>query len=183
MKPSLSLVLIAFSAFILQSCSNSQYVFMSNDLKKDMQLTEADLSKFQYYLSDDVVLYSDQRYIKKSTEEGSLVIDEKNLGERVIIPAGTKGVFASYVDANTIGVKFEDCPGCILLFGHDSEKGPYRLLAKNWNNRYGEVTYNDKKYFVPVSSSMAAIRIELKKSKQQNTQSRVAGGVLVSPKN
>jgi hypothetical protein len=54
------------------------------------------------------------------------------------------------------------------------------LLAKEWTNRIGKVTYNNKEFLASPSSSFAYLLVDMRKIQKENVDTRVAKGRKVN---
>lgn len=181
MKTSLKTSFFGFLILLLISaCSPvSNHTMMSGALKQQHQLTENDLKNYQYYLSEQVVLIHEETLAKRKLNDSGMQVDKIKVREKVIIPANTPGVFHAYVDQNTIAVKFEDCEGCVLLFGNNGP-GTYMLKAQDWDKQgYGHLTYNGKKYVVYPDNMNAGIYIKADIQSKITNQQRTVSGISV----
>jgi hypothetical protein len=95
-----------------------------------------------------------------------------------LIKKGTPGVLIEMPKENRFAVCFEDGRSSrYLMFGPNPKRGnSYALLASKWSKKRGELSYGNKKYYTPPSSSYAYLMVNLKKVRKTKVKSRTAGG-------
>ena len=131
--------------------------------------------------SRDIVLYRDYTTGGSRIESGKIKTVQGRKVEEVRIPKGTPGVVIDQPRKDKIAVSFESQNDRYLLFGANPKKGGnYVLLAKDWKNRRGKVTYDDKQYFITSDSGMATLLVDLKQSKKVSVKSRSAKGRTIN---
>ena len=168
----------AILAFLLVGCSPNLSPFTER-LKKEQGWSEEELSRIQFYLSDDVVL---RRQISSGSTEiisGEIKIIDGRRIEEIIIPEGTPGIMVENPKSNRIGVSFEgDHDERFLMFGPNPKRGGrYVLLASEWDKRKGTISYDGRKYYTnPENGALASLLVDLKKTKKTRVSSRTAGG-------
>ena len=166
---------------VLQSCASK--VPYTADLQKQFKFTEADLKKVQFYTSDDIILYrkSSSEGTTLGAEEGELVIKSDNTEEEIIIPKGTPGIIEKMVDNNKLAIRFEAGEGKFLIFGGEGNyNGQYKILAEEWANKRGKLTYSGETYYATQSSGAAMLLVVLKKYKKYQREQRKVGGMKVN---
>ena len=143
--------------------------------------TEDELSRIQFYLSDDVVL---KRELVSGTKEiinGDVKIIDGKQVEVITIPKGTPGVLEFTPDKKRMAVRFEEGGERYLMFGPNPKYGgKYMLLASEWTRYSGKVTYEGSTYRTENNSQLAALMIDLKKLGKTDVDARTAGGVKIN---
>ena len=83
----------------------------------------------------------------------------------IIIKKNTPCVLEEIVDKNKFLYSFEYGDNRVVLFGND-KSGYYSLMAKEWKNKVGEITYANKKYLTVNGDVYLKIKVKnLKKLK------------------
>ncbi len=110
---------------------------------------ESVLKKIQYYTSSTIIL------------ERSESSSEALLLDRVIIPANTKCVLDKLDSYGNFIVRFESGEGGTLNFNSrkDSKR---KYIVADWNDKYGIVYYQNKKYAVTLNSIDCYLMLKLK---------------------
>jgi hypothetical protein len=138
---------------------------------------ENDLKQIQFFLSSDIVLHRELAEGESVIEDGRITIREGRRVEEIIIPEGTPGILAFMPKINRMAIAFEDGTDKFLMFGPNPKRnGRYVLLASDWDQREGEVTYNGKKYRTPSTSAYAELLVDLDKMNQVTVKRRKAKG-------
>jgi hypothetical protein len=167
--------IIIFSSFlILASCAN--LVPLTTQMIDKNKWSEEDLKKIQYYNSGDITL---QRVSSQSGSniDGGVITEENNKAiTEVTIKENTKAV-AVNTEGRKLSLSFEKDDNHYLTFGANPDRNNYFvLLASEWRDGIGKVTYNNEKYFTSPESKSVIILVNMKKIRKLNIQQRVAGG-------
>ena len=76
-----------------------------------------------------------------------------------------------------LNLSFEQDDNHYLTFGSNKDRnGYYVLLATEWKDQIGKVTYNGEKYFTSPESRDVIILVNMQKIKKLNIQQHTAGG-------
>jgi hypothetical protein len=166
--------IVLTTLFFFTSCAN--LVPLSSNLIAKNKWTKEQMQKIQYYTSGDVKL---QRISSNSGSDikGGVITEESNKAvEEVIIKQNTKGVAVSFPNDN-IGISFEKDDNHALTFGANPDRnGYFVLMASEWKDRIGRVTYNGEKYYTSPESKDVIILVNMKKIKKLVVSQRAAGG-------
>ena len=168
-------VILAFS-----SCKNLQ-PFTETD-RKENNWTVSDLQRVQFYVSEDIKLQRKATTESSTIEGGRIEVVNGEKMEIIRIPAGTPGV-VEYTTGkdNRLGISFEIGEDRYLMFGPNSSKGNrYYLLASDWKNDVGKVTYEGKIYFTSPESGRSYLMVDMRKmkvisKKEKNLKGRKVG--------
>lgn len=164
-------------ALVLSISSCRQKISYTRDVQKRYNLTESELDKLQYYLVNDIVLYTGTKDGNTTLEDGEIVINEEETTDKIIFRSGTKGVLNKVISPNKISIRFENGDGKFLVFGSSSMKGRYTLQAEKWNpNGQGVIEYGGEKYTTSRGSKNAYISVKLRKNKDSDNSQRVVKG-------
>ncbi len=163
-------------AFFLSSCSTSLRPF-TDDIYYEFGNSKAKLSKIQFYLSDDIVLYRDYGGTRSSIRNGKIKIVDGRKIEEVVFKKGTPGVFVFSPKKDRIAISFEEGDGKYLMFGPNQKVGGrFVLLAKEWNNRRGKVTYANEIWNTTSSSAYANLMVDLEKARNTRVSKTTVSG-------
>lgn len=178
MKNLITLLIILAITFATVSCAKK--IPYSKEVESTYGITEKNMSQLQFYLVNDIVLVSDDSQSNNSTDldaYGHIIVKEKSSMDRIIIKAGTRGVFEGVKGGNNIAISFETGEDRNLTFGASTSRGKYIIQALEWNSDgSGVVEYAKRKYKLSKTSNGAYITVKLKKTKQLNSSSRIAKG-------
>lgn len=163
------------------SCSPKLHPF-TQEMYDRYSWNEDDLRSIQFYLSREVVL-------RKSASRGeSEIIDGKIRDVRdrkvneVVIPAKTPGILVYLPKSNRFGVSFESTGDQkFLMFGPNPKSGgKYVLLAKEWKNRKGRISYDDAIYTTDLGASFSHLLVNIKKVHKIGVRSSTARGRTIN---
>jgi hypothetical protein len=144
---------------------------LSTDLIKKYKLKEEDLTQFQYYLQDDIILHGPMNLLEKRvTNSLQIQVVRENNMEKVIFEEGTPCVIVrawrehaikffsvkKFPTAIKVRVAFDDYTHLYLTF-YPNDKGIYTLdLDKN-----GRTLFADKKYLYKPGSQNVGLLLEV----------------------
>jgi len=180
----ISKLLLFFSlllVIVLSSCSPKLTPF-TQELQEENGWSEQELKRIQYYLSEDVVLRIQKKKSGSKIESGEIKVVSDAEVEQILIKKGTPGVLVEVPKENRFAISFEDNrSNRYLMFGPNPKRGDsYALMASKWTRDKGELTYGNKKYYTPPSSSDAYLLVNLKKVRKKKVKSTTAGGRKVN---
>ncbi len=98
--------------------------------------------------------------------------------EEIVIKKGTPGAFLFSPQKNHYAVSFDNNDDSKYLIFGPSEKvnGRYVLLAKDWDRRFGKVTYGDKVYKTTNESAFAYLMVDVDKTRRTKVSTTKAPG-------
>lgn len=162
--------------FLLTSCSK-KLTYYSNKLQNDFNWTEADLSRIQFYVSQDIQLYKVKAGGGSEIENGKIKIKDRKVVNEVVIKKGTPGVLVFTPNEKRFAICFDDDTDKYLMFGPSKKNGGrYSLLAKDWQRRDGIITYGGQEYRTNSSSAYASLMVDIKKASNSVRTSKTASG-------
>lgn len=167
--------LLLFGLF-LQSCSNKLTPFTKR-LQNQFAWTESELERIQFYLSEDIVLRRTLTAGESRITRGKIeVIDGRDV-EQIIFKEGTPGILLFSPKQNRMAISFEEGSDTFLMFGPNPQVGgKYVLLAKDWEKRVGQVTYDGKIYNTNAQSALSCLMVDLDKEKRLEYKSKTVEG-------
>lgn len=174
-----SALFIALLALIsLASCSPRLSPFTRNVYEK-ANLSDEALKKVQFYLSDDLILTRD---IEETGEAqvlgGKIKLENGRKVEIVRFDRGTPGVFLFRPEDDHFAIAFESGDDTrYLVFGPNPKmEGRYVLLASEWKNRRGTVTYSGQKFRTNEDAFHLNLIVNLKRIRTDEVEARRAKG-------
>ena len=169
----LILIILATGLF---SCSSNLRPF-TQDIYNDFNWSEDEIEQIQFYVSEDIRLWRDSGLEEDVIKDGKVrVVDGREI-EEVIIKKGTPGVVVFSPKENRFAVSFNEEDEAYLMFGpNEKANGRYVLLAKEWKNRRGKVTYNGRIYNTDLNSAYSTLLFDIKAARKRNYNSTVVSG-------
>ena len=166
----------------LFSCSSTSKRTFTQSFYKNSNLSPSDLKSVQFYLSDDIVLYRKKDMNTTNIKDGKIIIKGKEQFEEIRIQRGTKGVAIYQPKDDRIGISFvPNNDELYLMFGPNPKmNNSYCLLASDWNNQYGIISYGGEKWQTPISSAYTTLLIELDKSGKKSYKTATAKGRTIA---
>ncbi len=174
-----SLNLAVFTALVgLAACSPTLSPFTRSVYEKS-NLSDEALKKVQFYLSDDLVLTRDVE--EGGTAEilgGKIKMQNGRKVEIVRFERGTPGVFLFRPEDDHFAISFESGDDTrFLVFGPNPKMdGRYVLLASEWKDRRGKVTYAGQKFETNEAAHFLNLMVDLRRIRTEEVDSRRAKG-------
>lgn len=163
-------------AVILSSCSPTLHPFTAS-IYDEFGESDKKLSRIQFYLSNDILLYRDLGETQSKVVDGKIKIVDGRKIEEVRFKKGTPGVFVFSPKKDRIAVSFEEGDGKYLMFGPNKKVGGrFVLLAKEWNKRRGKVTYANKTWYTTDASAYANLMVDLDKARRTKVSKKTVKG-------
>jgi hypothetical protein len=162
--------------FYLASCSPTLRPF-TDDIYDEFGNSREKLSKIQFYLSNDIVLWRDYGGKKSSINNGKIRIVDGRKIEEIVFKKGTPGVFVFSPKQDRIAISFEEGEGKYLMFGpNEKVGGRFVLLAKEWNQKRGKVTYDNETWNTTDASAYANLLVDLEKARNTKVSKKTVKG-------
>ena len=168
------------SAMIITSCSPTLYPF-TDTVYDEFDSSDETLSKIQFYLSGDIVLYRDFGGKSTSVENGTIKIIDGRKVEEVIFKKGTPGVFVFSPKRDRVAISFEAEDDKFLMFGPNQKAGGrFVLLAKEWKRNRGKVTYAGETWNTTSESAYSNLLVDLDKARNTKYKKTTVSGRKVN---
>jgi len=150
----------------MMSCAPS-LSYYTKDIHDSARWNDSELSKIQFYISNDIILWRDVSMGESVINKGKIKMVDGREVEEVIIRKGTPGVYLFSPNSKQYAISFDPMDDSKFLIFGPSEKvnDRYVLLAKEWDKRYGKVTYGDKVYKTSAESAFAYLMVDVSKTK------------------
>ena len=160
----------------MSSCSSELRPFTQR-MYDEFNWSENELQQIQFYLSDDITLWRDAGNEESVIKDGKIRVVDGREVEEVKIKKGTPGVVVFSPKENRFAVSFDSEDDNFLMFGPNKKvNGRYVLLAKEWKNKRGKVTYGGNTYNTNTQSAYAALLVDIKAARKVNYNSSSPGG-------
>ncbi len=178
MKKLLTLLPLVF--ILLSACQGPRIAF-TQEFRKANRLTLEELKSLQFYISRDIVLRRGKREKNKQSSNGRLIINDKDVIEEIIIPAGTPCVVERVLGPDRLALRFGDRHDEFLVFGSLREdKGYYTLQALEWHKGRGKVAYGGKYYYAQRGSNQSILLVRARHVRTLVHRRRVVNGQILS---
>lgn len=170
-----------FTLLVIGSCAPS-LSYYTKDIHDNARWDDKDLSKIQFYISADIILWRDITKGESVISNGKIKMVDGREVEEVIIKRGTPGAFLFSPKQKQYAISFDPVDDSKYLIFGPSEKvnDRYVLLAKDWGKRYGNVTYGDKLYRTSAQSAFSYLMVDVSKTKNTKVNSNSPSGRKVN---
>lgn len=169
--------IIIVSALILSLASCKNLVPYTDSMRQQYNWSESQVRKIQFYVSRDIVLQRELTGGSTEIVSGKIKTVNGRKVDQIIIRQGTPGVLTQIPREGKMLVSFEKGDDHFLSFGvNPNMDGKYFLLASEWNNGIGKVTYVNRSYYSEPDSRYAHLLVDLRKLLKEERSVRVAKG-------
>ncbi|MBK7806543.1 MAG: hypothetical protein KA270_14405 [Saprospiraceae bacterium] len=170
-------VVFSLVVLFLASCAPS-LKYYTKEIHDDSRWSDSELGKIQFYLSNDIFLWRDVNRGESVITNGKIKMVDGREVEEIVIKKGTPGAFLFSPQKNHYAVSFDNNDDSKYLIFGPSEKvnGRYVLLAKDWDRRFGKVTYGDKVYKTTNESAFAYLMVDVDKTRRTKVSTTKAPG-------
>lgn len=180
--PSYFLSIFSFSivlSFGISSCKPvPQKSVFTQKLYKDSGLSKDDLQRVQFFIDRDIVIYRVLNSSDSRVEGGKITIRGGENVEEIVIKRGTKGALVYMPKDDRLGISFDATSDeKYLMFGPNPKNyNRYSLLATEWQNGIGTVTYGDAKWKTISGNAYAALLVDLSNYRKTEVNTQVPKG-------
>lgn len=176
----LNFLVLGIVVSLFTACSPTLSPFTDN-IYNDLGYSDDELSRIQFYLSHDIVLYRNFGGSESKVENGKIKLVDGRKVEEVIFKEGTPGVFVFSPKNARMAISFEDNDENYLMFGaNDKAGGKFVLLAKEWKKRNGKVTYAGKLWNTTSQSAYSNLLVDLDKARKTQYNRKTVSGRKVN---
>jgi hypothetical protein len=170
-------ILCILSLFSFVACSPSLTPFTER-IHNELDFSEDDLQKIQFYLSEDIVLTRNLGGEESRITDGKIKVVNGREVEEIVFEKGTPGILLFTPKRERLAISFEvGGNDKYLMFGpNERAGGRYVLLAKEWRKSRGKVSYNGKTYETGSSSAYSSLMVDIDKYRKVSYQSSKAKG-------
>lgn len=169
--------LAPFALLLLLTSCGPKLSPLTQRVIDDQGWGNAEFERIQFYLSEDLILTRELRAGQTQITKGEVKIINGREVEQIVFPSRTPGVFVFSPKTQRVAVSFESSDENYLVFGPSPRRGnSYVLLAQDWGNRDGTVTYAGKEWKVSVANAYTSLLIPLKELNKRDVNGRVVGG-------
>lgn len=174
----LSAALIGFTLFGSGISASAQENGLANDLtytpftkslRHRLEHDHIDPRQLKFYTDRNLVLRQTNGSQKTTVKNGTLVVENGQYNNDIVIPAYTTAIIKSF-SGDSITVYF-DSPGNTFTFGALYSNDNYKLLGSSWYNGTTDITYNNKTYQVYCGDCGSAANVQLViQTQESNTE-------------
>lgn len=170
-----SVFLLFIAIAVLSSCATKKP--FSKAIMTRYNVSEADLTKMQFYTSDEIVLKRAQAHgTGKKTEDGVLTISKGKDIEEIVIKKNTPCVIQKIVDRDRFTMSFGDGSKFLVFGTMGQSSGYYTFQASEYVKGQGKVNYGNTYYFANTNSRYVHLNFKMKSLRDVNIKrSRVKG--------
>lgn len=169
---------VSIFLLFLMGCATTLHP-LNRDLMASTNLSEAELQKVQFYLTEDLTLYRSEMGKKTEVKNGQIDLSERGTKSQIVIKANTPGVLVDSPDGEKLAVSFEE--GAHLMFGPNPDyNGRYTLLAREWQRDRGIVTYGQHTYWVSRENSRVGLGVKMRQGRFVKDETKVLKGRKVN---
>jgi len=155
MMKNIRLSLIVISSLLITSCSS--LVYFTQTIRNDLITDKLEVTKVQFYNSDKIILKRNLTKEETQIAKGTIVLENGEYFEEIIIPKKTKGVVVRQ-GTKFLNVAFEVGENKNIRFTINDDEY-YQISADNWKNDYGCIKYDTTKYFIIPASSNSLLMV------------------------
>ena len=166
---------ILIGSFFLSGCKT--LVPFTENLRDTNRWGENEIKQIQFYTSSAITLRRQISSNETTIESGKIKMVDGKQVEEIVIPSNTPGIAVKQPDGERLAVSFEISDDYFLTFGINPKRGErFYLLGKEWKNKIGKITYNERIYLSTPESADVFLMVNMKKIKKIDKDERVAGG-------
>ncbi|MFK8056988.1 MAG: hypothetical protein AB8F78_12770 [Saprospiraceae bacterium] len=165
------LLLSTLALFTLASCS-PRLTPLTKSLRQQNGWSENELSKIQFYLSEDLILSRQRNSGTTEIVQGRVRVENGKDIEEIIFKRGTPGVvlFSPKDDNLALGFDARDDSKFLVFGPNPKQSGRYTLLASDWKRYRGKVTYAGETWEVSAANSDINLLLDMKKRGRTETR-------------
>ncbi len=167
--------LLFITAILLSSCSPKLTPFTQR-MYDDFSWSDSELKQIQFYLSDDIVLRREKGSDDSRIDDGKIRVKDGRQVDEIVFKKGTPGVVVFTPKDNRFAVSFDNSDNYLIFGPSKKNGGRYSLRAKDWERRYGIITYNGANYYTEVNSAFTTLMVDIKKANKVDYNSEKVSG-------
>ena len=171
----------ALAGVLVSSCSPSKTYF-TQAIRDDVDRSQVDISRIQFYADRDIVLKRELDNGEVKVNSGKVRFENGHYVNIITLKKGTPGV-CTFRKSGAVGISFEAGNERFLTFGktkYAQPSDPYRILANEWVNNYGVITYEGRSYHIEQKGAEAGIMIRSKWLHKTKVETREMKGRKVA---
>lgn len=168
------LISFCLMGFIMVFTSCSNLIYFTQDIRNNLNENYLEVDRVQFYNSDKIVLKRTLSKEETQIAKGTILLENGQYFEEIIIPKKTKGV-AVREGRKFLKVAFENGEQRNIRFDLNDEN-KYQISADSWDNDYGRIMYDTTIYFIIPSSSKTTLMVNKEFISNYETKRRVLKG-------
>jgi hypothetical protein len=148
------------------------YTPFTKSLKHRLDHDRIDPRQLKFYTDRELVLRQTNGAQKTTIKNGTLVVENGQYNNDIVIPAYTTATVKS-ISGDSMTVYF-DSPANTFTFGALYANDNYKLLGSSWYNGTTDITYNNKTYQVYCGDCGSAANVQLVIQTQESNNDKPA---------
>lgn len=171
-------VILAAAVLLLAAACSPSLTTLTSSVRERNAWTEDELSRIQFYLSDDIVLTRERKSGSTAIVQGQVRVKDGRRIEELVFERGTPGVVLSQTAEGQLAIGFDERrDDRFLKFGPNPNRGGEYMLLGKANGRYStQVMYDGKVWDVSNLSANVRLLFNMKRSGSVNRESSSVGG-------
>ncbi len=169
-------IILLILTFTISSCSN--LIYFTQDIREDLDINNLDVEKVQFYNSEKIVLKRNLSKEETQLAKGTILLENGQYYEEIIIPKKTKGV-AVIKGTKYLKIAFESGENRNIRFDMNDED-LYQISADAWNDNYGCVVYDTTTYYIVPKSSNTLLMVNKEYISNYEKKRRIVKGRSIS---
>lgn len=138
-----------------------------------------DLNKVQFYTSYKIMFRKILPFDSAAVAKGEIRFENGKLINNVIIKKNTPGT-CEFVEDGLLNMAFESGENKYLIFKVSKNGKYYELLVNQQMNKFGELLYDNQKYFIQPGSERARLLVKKNEDYLLRVQQRIVKGKKVN---
>ena len=176
--PSSLTTLLAGVTLVLATACGPKLATLSTSVRDENAWTEDELSRIQFFLSQDLVLTRERKSGSTAIIQGEVRVKDGRRIEELVFERGTPGVVLFQTKEGHLAIGFDERrDDRFLMFGpNPNRRGEYVLLGKNAGRYSSKVTYDDKQWDVSNANADVRLLFNLKRTGNTKRKTSSVGG-------
>ena len=179
-RPTLPLLptLLAGVMLVAATACSPNLTTLSKSVRDENAWTEEELSRIQFFLSQDLVLSRERKSGSTAIVQGEVRVKDGRRIEELVFERGTPGVVLFQTGEGHLAIGFDARrDDRYLMFGpNPSRRGEYVLLGKSTGRYSSKVTYDDKQWDVSNANAGVRLLFNMKRSGSTKRKTSSVGG-------
>lgn len=173
-----TLAAVSLAILTLFAACSPNLTTLTKTVREDNAWTEDELSRIQFFLSQDLTLTRERKSGSTSIVQGEVRVKDGRRVEELVFERGTPGVVLFQTPEGHLGIGFDARrDDRFLMFGPNPNRGgEYVLLGKSAGRYSSTVTYDEREWAVSNASGGVRLLFNMKRSGTVRRESSSVGG-------
>ena len=170
--------LLAGVSLVLTTACGPNLTTLSTSVRDENAWTEDELSRIQFFLSQDLVLTRERKSGSTAIVQGEVRVKDGRRVEELVFERGTPGVVLFQTAEGNLAIGFDERrDDRYLMFGpNPNRRGEYVLLGKSAGRYSSKVTYDDRQWDVSNANAGVRLLFNLKRTGSTKRKTSSVGG-------